>query len=349
MPHPVNPPVQLRQRLLRQYLLLALLPLAVLTVLGTVVLVPALVAHGEERNRELAVALRDQIQLQLELRERSARQLAAAVANGSIAGSSIGLALQSLVDADSSLQAAYVVDARGLVTHAALPASSGLHVADYIGLDESARPHFLAARTEQRWAWSRTLLSTITGQVTLVLAAPAGTSTVMIEFSLAGLSQALAGMSPAGRSLTMVLDSAGRVIGHPDATRALRQENLSDLLLVKRAIEGQAQTGTIEQDGRSFFAYALPVRPIGWTVLVGLRTTDVLAPLLRLGWLMLAILCATGLGAVVAARWLATRAGQEVQGLAAGAQAAAAGKAPPALAFQTAEFDEVWRLLSSLF
>ncbi|MBP6775623.1 MAG: response regulator [Piscinibacter sp.] len=342
-------PAQLRQRLLRQYLLLALLPLTLLTVLGTFVLVPALVLHGEERNRELASALRDQIELELEQRERTAEQLAAAVANGSIVASFIGLGLQSLIDADPSLQAAYVVDARGLVTHAALPASSGLHVADYIGLDESARPHFLAARRAGKSAWSNTLLSTITGQITLVLASPAGDSTVMIEFSLAGLSQALADMSRAGRSLTMVLDSGGRVIGHPDATRALRQENLSDVLLVKRAIDGQAQAGRIEQDGRSFFAYALPVHPIGWTVLVGLPTADVLAPLLRLAWLMLAILCVTGLGAVLAARWLAARAGQEVQGLAAGAQAAAAGKAPPALAFQTAEFDQVWGLLRSLF
>lgn len=342
-------PAQLRQRLLRQYLLLALLPLAVLTVLGTVLLVPALVAHGEERNRELASALRDQIQLELELRERTAAQLAEAVANGSIGMSSIGVALQSLIDADPSLQAAYVVDARGLVTHAALPPASGLHVADYIGLDESARPHFIAARSAQRPAWSHTLLSTITSQITLVHAVPAGASTVMVEFSLAGLSRALADMSSAGKSLTMVLDGAGRVIGHPDATRALRQENLSDLLLVARAIDGQAQSGWIEQDGRSFFAYALPVRPIGWTVLVGLPTASVLAPLLRLAWLMLAILCATSLGAVLAARWLATRAGQEVQGLASGAQAAAAGSAPPALAFQTAEFDEVWRLLRSLF
>jgi PAS domain S-box-containing protein len=347
--HSVSRLTQLRQRLLRQYLLLALLPLAVLTVLGTFVLVPALVAHGDERNRELASALRDQIQLELELRERTTGQLAAAIANRSIHASSIGLALQSLIDADASLQAAYVVDARGLVTHAALPASSGLHVADYIGLDESARPHYRDARSAQRPAWSNTLLSTITGQITLVLAAPAGDSTVMVEFSLGGLSRVLADMSATGKSLTMVLDGAGRVIGHPDAARALRQENLSELLLVKRAIDGEAQAGRIVQDGRSYFAYAMPVRPIGWTVLAGLPTTDVLAPLLRLAWLMLAILCATGLGAVVAARWLATRAGQEVQSLAAGAQAAAAGKAPPPLAFQTAEFDEVWGLLSSLF
>ena len=340
---------RLRQRLLRQYLLLALLPLAVLAVLGALVLVPALVAHGEERNRELAAALRDQIQLQLELRERAAEQLAHAIASGGLGGRSIDDALQALIGADAYLQAAYLVDERGLVTHAALPTPGGLHVADYIGTDESSRPHFIAARKSLRPTWSHTLLSTITGQITLVLAAPAGASTVMIEFSLAGLSQSLAAMSPVGKSLTMVLDGAGRVIGHPDAGLALRQENLSNLGLVQRALGGQAQAGDIVLDGQRLLAYALPVQPIGWTVLVGLPTQVVLAPLLRLGWLILAILLATALGAVAAARWLATRAGDEVQRLAAGAQAAAAGQAAPALAFETAEFDDVWDQLRSLF
>ncbi len=331
------------------FLLLALLPVAALTLLTVLLLVPALVAHGEERNRELAAAVRDQIRLQLELRERGAAQLASTVADGGVAGAAIDTALQTLVTIDHSLLAVYLVDERGIVTHAALPAGSAQHVADFIGLDESARPHFVSARKDRRPAWSQTLLSTVSGQVTLVLATPAGPSTVMIEFSLAGLSQSLAEVDPAGHSLTMVLDAAGRVIGHPDARQALQQENLSGLGLIRHAIDGQAQAGQIQHGGRTWLAYAMPVRPIGWTVLVAMPTQRVLAPLLRLGWLLLAIVCVTALVAIIAARWLAARAGREVQRLAEGAQSAAAGDIPPRLEFETAEFADVWRELRALF
>ena len=42
-----------------------------------------------------------------------------------------------------------------------------------------------------------------------------------------------------------------RVIRHPDAARALRQENLADLPSCSDAIGGEAQAGNIVQDGRA--------------------------------------------------------------------------------------------------
>ncbi len=342
--------VSLRRRLLRQLLLLGLLPVAVLSLVGVLLLMSALVAHGEERNRELATSVREQVRLLLVMRQRAAEQLASAIGRGGQADSEITQSLQAMVAADRSLQAAYLTNANGIVTHVALPIDSPLHGGDLLGLDQSAQVHLQTAARTRRATWSETFLSTLSGQVTAVLVVPAGKEHVMVEFSLAGLSQSLAELDRSGQTRTVVLDRAGRVIGHADAAQALRQESLRALPLVQRAIAGYGEAGRITLDGQDQLAYALPVPDIGWTILVSQRTDTVLQPLWRLGWVLGATLAGTLAAAALAAWWLSRRAGQEVERLADAARHAVFG-APDqrGLRFDTAEFADVWERLRSLF
>ena len=340
----------LRRRLLRQFLLVTLVAVAALTLSAVALLVPALVAHGEARNRELASAVRDQVQLQLLMRQRAAEQLASELSRGAIERREVTATLQSLVTADRFLLAAYLVDLRGIVTHVALQASAGQNVADLIGIDQSAKPHFMAAMRSRQPTWSETFLSTMSGQVTAVLVVPAGSTHVMLEFSLAGLSQSLASLGRSGETRTVVLDRAGRIIAHPDAGQALRQENLGGSALVARAADGRAESGRLVLEGEEHLAFALPVPSIGWTILVAQPTRWVLGPLLRLGWVLLAIVGLTLAAAAAASWWLSQRAGREVERLADAAQyAATGGSAPPPMSFDTAEFGAVWRRLQALF
>ncbi|CAD5373934.1 Histidine kinase [Rubrivivax sp. A210] len=340
----------LRRRLLRQFLLLGLLPVVALAALAVLLLVPALVAHGEERNRELATSVREQVRLELFARQRAAEQLAAEIRQGSLAEPAITDALQTLVTADRFLFAAYLTDARGTVTHVALQPASPQHVADLLGLDESAKPHFQQAASSRLATWSQAFLSTISGQITVVLAVPAGSGQLMVEFSLAGLSQSLAELDMVGQTHTVVLDGAGRIIGHADARRALRQDSLREIPLVLRAIAGHAEAGRIMLDGSEQLAYALPVKPVGWTILVSQATASVLKPLLRLAWVLALIVAATLAVAAAAAWGLSRRGGDEVERLAESARAAAYGElAAVSPGFDTAEFAEVWTRLRKLF
>lgn len=340
----------LRQRLLRQFLSLSLLPVAGLSVLSALLLAPALIAHGEERNRELAVALREQVELQLVIRRRMAQQLAAELAAGSLGKGELQPALQAMVDADRFLQAAYVADERGIVTDLALPAGSGQHVTDLIGVDESKQPHFQRARQSRMPTWSETFLSTMTGQVSAVLVVAAGPQSVIVEFSLAGLSESLAALGQARSTRCLVLDAAGRVIGHPDPGQALRQENLRDLPLVATALGGRAESGRIRLEREDHIAHAMPVPSVGWTVLVAQPLSAVLAPLLRLGWLLTSVIVLTLVAAAGGAWVLSRRTGAEVQRLAEAAQYAAGGdRLPPEVTFETTEFADVWHRLRMLF
>jgi PAS domain S-box-containing protein len=340
----------LRQRLLRQFLLLALLPVAVVSALSVLLLVPALLAHGEQRNLELATAVRDQVRHQLSARQRDTVLINTMIQAGRMDDSSASSALHALVANDPLLSAAYLADARGIVVAVALPPGSGLNEADLIGLDQSGQPHFALAQRSQEPVWSETFLSLLTGRVTAVVVTAGPQRAVVVELALDGLSQSLAEIGRSAQTRVVVLDRAGRVIGHPDASQALRQENLRQWPLVRQAMLGEAGSGRIEVGGTDYLAHAMPVQPVGWSVLVMQPTRLLLGPLYALGWVLAGVLVLALMGASALGWVLARRSGHEVERLALAANAAAnTFDAAPDQAFDTTEFRAVWSRLRTLF
>ena len=341
----------LRTRLLRQFVLLALLPALAVFAATSALLVPSLIAQAEERNAELAMVVRDQVGLQLESRLRAVTVLAAAGRRIQLAGDSPSRSLSVLLAGDPFLQAIYLVDNDGRVVEAALSAAGGRFAEDAVGLDLSGQPYLIASRQRNEAVWSDTFMSTLTGQATVALAVPADTQTVVVELSLAALSKSVVDLAKSG-TLVVILDRAGRVIAHPEARQALQQQSLFNLPIVESALGGKAGSARTQSDGSQplQLSHALPVLPIGWVVLVSQPMVAVIAPLLELGGVIVGMLAATLWAAVWVGWRLARRTGREVTQLADGAEGVAlGGGAPPELIFTNAEFNAVWTRLRELF
>ncbi|MBC7940949.1 MAG: response regulator [Chitinophagaceae bacterium] len=337
-------------RLRGQFLLLGVLPVVAVFAAAWALLVPVLVSQAEARNRELAQAVGEQVQLQLDLRLRAAGMLTDLLRDDPPSPAALQRSLQALLQRDPFLQAAYVTDESGRVVEAALSPQSGRYAADAVGQDLSRRPYFADARRGQGPVWSDTFLSTLSGQVTVSLALPAGERTILFELSLSALSKSLADLAQSGASQVIIVDRTGRVIAHPDPRQALQQESLSGLPLVRAALAGTAGSAHTEHDGTEQLTHALPVAPIGWAVAVSQPVAAVMSPVLRLGGAVLGVLLGTVLLAVFVGWRLARRTGNEVAQLADGAQRAVdAGGTPPALNFSSAEFNAVWTRLCDLF
>ncbi len=350
----------LRTRLLRQFVLLALLPALAVFGATAALLLPSLVAQAESHNAELALAVRDQVGLQLDLRLQAAAVLADALladaarhspAANPPAPQPAPRAMAVLLQGDRFVQAVYLVDSAGQVAAAVLPSTGGRFAEDAVGLDLSTQPYLIAARQRLTPVWSDTFLSTLSGQATVALAVPAGAQTVVVELSLAALSQSVVDLAKSG-TLVVIVDRAGRVIAHPDATLALQQHSLSQLPVIAAALGGQAVSARLQIDGMAQLqlGHALPVLPLGWVVLVAQPLSEVLAPLRAVGGVIVGVLIATLLAAVWVSLRLARRTGGEVAQLADGAEGVAlAGSTPPALQFSNAEFNAVWTRLRELF
>jgi len=340
----------LRGRLQRQFLLIGVLPVLAVAAAAVMILSPMLEAQADARNRDLARTLRDQMQLQLMVRLRSASVLASQLAADAMSATRLTHVLQSLLQEDQFLQAAFVVGLDGRVVDAALRPESGRFITDVMGADLSRQTHFVSARQRGEPVWSDAFLSTLTGQVTAVLTVPAGLRSVVLELSLEGLSQSLSALAVDDGVRAIVLDRLGRVIAHPDPQQALRQESLAALPIVQRAgatAEGHERTRI---DGVEYFGHAMQVPTVGWTVLALQPVDRVMAPLRHILGLL-----ATLIAAVIATAgfmgWVySRRTGREVVRLAEGAQAAAQdGAGNPALHFTTTEFNQVWTRLRDLF
>ena len=337
-------------RLRGQFLLLGVAPVLAVFAAAWFLLVPVLTGQAEARNRELALAVRDQVQLQLVLRQRAAAIVADGLRDDPPPPGALERSLQALLKRDTFLQAAYVTDANGRVVDAALSVSSGRFSEDAVGLDLSAQAHVMQARQRQEAVWSDTFLSTLTGEVTTALAVPAGERTVLFELSLAALSKSVVELAQSGATEVVIVDRAGRVIADPDARRALQRENLFGLALVRDALSGTAGSARTERDGTEQLAHALPVPPVGWAVVVSQPVSAVMAPVWRLGGAVLGVLAGTVLLAVFTGWRMARRTGNEVALLADGAQrAVSADGSPPDLSFSTSEFNAVWTRLRDLF
>jgi len=76
----------LRKRLSRQFVLLALLPALAVPGATSALQVPSLIAQAESHNADLALAVRDQLRLQLDVRLRAAAVLADTIRSSQPAG-----------------------------------------------------------------------------------------------------------------------------------------------------------------------------------------------------------------------------------------------------------------------
>src|SRR6516225_9971844 len=119
-----------------------------------------------------------------------------------------------------------------------------------------------------------------------------------------------------------VVDSAGRLIAHPDISLVLRNTDMSRLTQVRGARAGSATEAVQEADdigGHKVLTAYAPVNPLGWFVFVETPIEEAYAPLyrsiLRTGYVLLGALAL----AFIAGMFLAGRMVVPIQALRAGA------------------------------
>ncbi len=334
-------------RLRRQFLLLGVLPVVAVFSATWLLLVPVLVGQAEDRNREVALVVRDQVALQFELRLNAAEVLAKTLPGHSPAD--VQRSLDAALAADPFLQGVFVVDAAGRVAAAALAHGASRDPGDTIGLDLTGLPHVAQARSRQQAAWSDAFLSTLTGGLTAALAVPSDDGLLVLELSVSALSRSVGELALNGGVQVAIVDRAGRVIAHPNARLAQQQESLQTLPPVREALAGREGGARLTSPDGDDLVQALPVTPIGWAVVVSRPVATVMAPLRSVGLAVAALLAFTVVVAMVFGWRMARHTGGEVALLADGAQRAVRERDPPKLQFSSAEFNAVWQRLRDLF
>jgi PAS domain S-box-containing protein len=274
----------LKRILTRQYVLLACVPLLLVIVLWSAVAIPQTLRDIEAENRRTALLVRAQVELLIAAPREAAARAATHVRPG--AGEpEIRAALSEALDEAQSLESAILLDHSGVVAIAEVRPGTRIGKEDWEGLDLSQRPFYERARAATAPIWSNTFLSPLTGHITAVVVAPSDGRFVVADLSLAKMAQQIQesrGVGDTGNVAVIVFDGLGRVIVHPDQRRANWQENLSQVPLVRRALDGYSGPGEIELDGQHWLATVAPAATTGWYVLVAQPRNALFAPVKQL-------------------------------------------------------------------
>ena len=115
-----------------------------------------------------------------------------------------------------------------------------------------------------------------------MVAAPADGRLVVADLSLDKMAHQIQVAHNVSDVAVIVFDALGRVIVHPDQERANWQENLSQVDLVHRALNGYSGPGEIEFDGKRWLATVAPAATTGWYVLVAQPRDALFAPVKQL-------------------------------------------------------------------
>jgi PAS domain S-box-containing protein len=271
----------LKRILTRQYVLLACVPLVLVIVLWSAVAVPQTLRDIEEENQRTALLIRAQVELLIAAPREAAARAATHVRPGA-QEPEIRAALSEALDEAQSLESAILLDQTGVVSIAEVRPGTRLGKQDWEGLDLSRRPFFERARAATAPIWSDTFLSPLTGHITAVVAAPSDGRLVVADLSLDKMAYQIQVAHNVSDVAVIMFDGLGRVIVHPDQTRANWQENLSQVDLVHRALNGYSGPGEIEFDGKRWLATVAPAATTGWYVLVAQPRNALFAPVKQL-------------------------------------------------------------------
>jgi PAS domain S-box-containing protein len=299
----------LKRILTRQYVLLACVPMLLVIVLWSAVAVPQTLRDIEADNQRTALLVRAQVELLIAAPREAAARAATHVRPG--AGElEIRAALSEALDEAQSLESAILLDRNGVVAVAEVRPGTRVGKQDWEGLDLSRRPFYERARYATAPIWSSTFLSPLTGHITAVICAPSDGRLVVADLSLDKMASQIHLAGDVGDIAVIVFDGLGRVIVHPEQERADWQENLSQVPLVHRALNGYSGPGEIELKGGRWLATVAPASTTGWYVVVAQPRNALFAPVKQLaGVIGIAILIVLAIVVAIALKLAQRQAG----------------------------------------
>ena len=259
--------------------------LVILVVLG--VLVPRLKADVAEQNRILSIAAAKQIDSFLEDFSSAIGRLGEDIAaQPALKPAELRLMVDAVANADKGIESIYVIDEDDRVIEAGLHRENRTLRPDQIGIDFSGRPFLKNARTKGQKVWSDTYLSA-RGNIVVALAIPLSRpaseqgdspakNLLVGELNLHEVSRFAGLLGNPDQMLTIIVDRRGNIVGHPDAERALRQENIGAFEPLDPD-DTRQQGARFRFDGMEFLGSISPISETGWTALVGQPTVKAFA------------------------------------------------------------------------
>jgi PAS domain S-box-containing protein len=250
-------------------------------------------ADINKENMRLAMAIRNDVTTFLNAPLRTVRVIARFSADP-VHAAYLDDMISNLAESYGFFESIMLLDKNCIVRNLGTRKDITLNRRDYLGIDMSQAAHVQNTCRLKRYTWSDTSISTITGRPTLSLTLPFEQGVVVGSFDLSDLSRVVAPEQSGIRDKSFLVNSKGRIIAHKEHERVLRQDNVSDLPVVKAGLSGHEGVYQYLVDGKELISAVVKIPETGWLVVVERDRDEVLAPLRNMErMLFLALFCLT--------------------------------------------------------
>ena len=312
-------PRSLRVQLGAAFLLVALLPTALVGAVALASAVRRVEADVAGRNQEVAEAVAGEVGRFLEAQLVHLRELALVSED---APAELDGDVGRHQRANPVLRTVVALDERGRVT-ATVPADP-----DLLGIDMSGQPAVREALATRTATWSQATTSIQTGQPVVTLVVPGRRLAVLGYLDLSVLRE-ITGRTRTGLDgVAGILDRDGTFIAEPEERLVRQQVNVRDLALVREGLAGRTGTGQYRLEGRDWLGSVARVPLTSWLVLVAEPAEAAFAPVARLRTTLLVALAAATAVALLAGALSQRRLLRPLQALGEATRRIAAGERP---------------------
>ena len=267
----INPKAKFKSYLIKIFLLVATIPLAISAMLT----LPNLFNHLQQdvltQNATLARAMAVQSKLFLQ-RPKLVMSVIIEDINSHTIFSPIFIEdiLEDAIRTTQLFDALYLLDSKKDIIAIGLPPDRQDHRNDFQGMQMGHKPFVKKATQTGQAVWSDTFLSATSANTSAALAIPMPNNYMLIgDIDLSQLSNFLAELQSAEEKTTIILDTTGQIIAHPIKKLSARQINLSHLKPVQLSLlGGKHQSMEFSWDGKKYLGTAVPITGPDWIALV---------------------------------------------------------------------------------
>jgi PAS domain S-box-containing protein len=225
----------------------------------------------------------------------------------------------------------YLLDDQSRVTALGLAAKFDHQwdASEWLGRDLSGLAIVQRARRHHTMTWSEQYLSPLLGVPVVTLALPVDQDLLLVEVSVSRLVDFMQRSSHLDGLLVLALDGKGELVAAPDMRLARTRSNLSNLGVVRAALDGSRAFQSFEFGEQAYFGTAVRSQRLGWVVVAAYpKSVADASRWVAISITSVTLLLAIGVG-VLAYGWLAGLIQRRVQRTVAYARAVADGHYEP--------------------
>ena len=265
----------LKRSLIRSFVVAAILPLLVVSVLVLYDLTGERARDIDEKNLLLAKAASGQIEGFLREPQATLRSIGdILLSHPTMTVDETQALLDTIVKNSELFESIYIIDATGTTRLIGLDPERVKQRDDFLGVSFSHLPFFQQSLESGEPAWSDTFFSVISGEMSLAVTQLIGDGVLVGNFSIRPLTEFIKNLHTTETIAISVVDRNGNTIAHPDPAFASQQIHVGHLAPVREALTGEENTRHYQFNQQEFIGSSVLIPGPNWAILVAQTTAD---------------------------------------------------------------------------